>query len=191
MRMAHIIMAYKDPSQIERLVKKMSHPDFDFYIHIDTKFDIAPFEYFSKIERVYLIKNRIKIRWAGYSFTKGVLNCIEEILRTAGKYDYFNSMSGQDYPLTSAKHYSFFERQQGKNFLAIEEYGSEWWKRAEIRIDKYHMTDYDFKGRYVVQFTQSMMPKRKFPMDIRYMEATALHGGRSRKNAQFILFKFH
>jgi hypothetical protein len=58
--MAHIIMAYKDPSQIERLVK-MSHPGFDFYIHVDTKFDQSPFEYLQNIERVYLIKNRGKI----------------------------------------------------------------------------------------------------------------------------------
>jgi hypothetical protein len=46
--MAHIIMAYKDPSQIERLVKTMSHPDFDFYIHVDAKFDQQPFEYLHK-----------------------------------------------------------------------------------------------------------------------------------------------
>ena len=45
MRIAHIIMAYKDPEQIERLVKNMAHPDFDFYVHIDTKFDIAPFAF--------------------------------------------------------------------------------------------------------------------------------------------------
>jgi hypothetical protein len=60
MRMAHIIMAYKDPSQVERLVKKMSHPNFDFYIHVDSKFDQGPFEYLASIERVYLVKNRKK-----------------------------------------------------------------------------------------------------------------------------------
>lgn len=165
MRMAHIIMAYKDPSQIERLVKKMSHPAFDFYIHVDTKFDLEPFEYLAKIERVYLIRNRIKIRWAGFSFTKGVLNSMEEILNSGRDYEYFNSMSGQDYPLTSSQRfYDFIEQQKGKNFLAIEEFGSDWWKQAEIRIDSYHMTDYDFKGRYAVQFVLNrLLPKRKFP----------------------------
>jgi hypothetical protein len=164
--MAHIIMAYKDPPQLERLVKRLSHPGFDFYIHVDTKFDLQPFRYLENIERVYLIQNRIRIRWAGYSFTKGVFNCIEEILKSNRNYDFINCISGQDYPIVSTgSFYSFFEKQQGKNFLALEEYGTEWWKRAAIRIHQYHMTDYDFKGRYVIQrFLNTVMPQRNFPM---------------------------
>lgn len=166
MRMAHIIMAYKDPPQIERLVKRLSHPDFDFYIHVDTKFDLQPFSYLRNIERVYFIQNRIKVRWAGFSFTQGVFNCMEEILNSGRQYDFINNMSGQDYPVVSTKtFYTFFEKQPGKNFLAIEEYGTEWWKRAAIRIHRYHMTDFDFRGRYVVQrLLNAVMPQRTFPM---------------------------
>lgn len=165
MRMAHIIMAYKDPLQLERLVKRMSHPQLDFYIHVDKKFDLAPYEYLGNIERVYIIKHRIKIRWAGYSFTQGVLNCLEEILHSARHYDFFTAMSGQDYPLVPNEAYcDFFEKQPGKNFLAIEEYGTDWWKRAAIRIHRYHMTDFDFKGRYAVQsLLNAVLPQRKFP----------------------------
>lgn len=165
--MAHIIMAYKDPAQIERLVKKLSHPGFDFYIHVDTKFDLAPFEYIANVERVYFIKNRIKIRWAGYSFTQGVFNSMQEILDSGRQYDFISVMSGQDYPIVStAEFYSFFEQKQGKNFLALEEFGSEWWKRAAIRIHKYHMTDFDFKGRYAVQSTlNAVLPDRRFPLN--------------------------
>ncbi len=163
--MAHIIMAYKDPPQLERLVKRMSHENFDFYIHVDTKFDLQPFEYLAKIDRVYLIKNRIKIRWAGFSFTMGVLNSIKEIFSTGRQYDFISSMSGQDYPLVSAQYFhDFFDDQKGRNFLAIEEFGSPWWKQAEIRINQYHFTDFDFKGRYRVQYlVNKILPKRKFP----------------------------
>jgi hypothetical protein len=160
-------MAYKDPAQIERLVKKMSHPAFDFYIHVDTKFDLAPFEFIGKVERVYFIKNRIKVRWAGYSFTQGVFNCMQEVLDTGRQYDFINLMSGQDYPIVSTEtYYSFFEQRPGKSFLAIEEFGSEWWKRAAIRIHKYHMTDFDFKGRYAVQSAlNAVLPDRRFPLN--------------------------
>src|SRR5580765_2789215 len=114
MRMAHIIMAYKDPSQIERLVKKMSHPNFDFYIHVDSKFDQAPFEYLASIERVYLIKKREKIRWAGYSFTHALLQCVEEVIELGRNYDFISAMSGQDYPVKSIDYfYRFFESQMG------------------------------------------------------------------------------
>ena len=163
--MAHIIMAYKDPPQIERLVKKMSHPDFDFYIHVDTKFDIAPFTYLGRIERVYLIHNRRKVRWAGFSFTQALLDSVEEILNSGRKYDYINSMSGQDYPIKSVHDfYAFIQEHQGKYFFAIEKYGSDWWNHAEKRVTHYHMTDFDFKGRYQLQFfINQLMPKRKFP----------------------------
>ncbi|HYF29772.1 MAG TPA: beta-1,6-N-acetylglucosaminyltransferase [Chitinophagaceae bacterium] len=164
--MAHIIMAYKDPPQLERLVKRLSHPGFDFYIHVDTKFDMQPFRFLENIERVYFIQNRVKVRWAGFSFTKAVFNCIEEILTTGKQYDFISCMSGQDYPVVSTDtFYSFFERQRGKNFLAIEKYGSEWWKRAAIRIHQYHMTDFDFRGRYQVQrLINAVLPQRNFPM---------------------------
>lgn len=167
MRMAHILLVYKDPPQIERLIRKLSHPDFDFYIHVDAKFDLAPFEYLQKMERVYFIKNRLKVRWAGFSFTRAVFNSMSEALSSGRGYDFINCMSGQDYPLVSTEAFhAFFERQPGKNFLAIEEYGSEWWKRAAIRIHQYHMTDFDFKGRYRFQyFVNALLPKRNFPLD--------------------------
>ena len=163
--MAHIIMAYKDPAQIERLVKKMSHPHFDFYIHVDSKFDQQPFEYLTSIERVYLIKKREKIRWAGFSFTRTVIQCVDEVLQGEKRYDYISSMSGQDYPVKSTEFfYQFFENRKGKNFLAIEKFGSKWWEEAEHRIANYHMTDFDFKGRYRLQFLiNRILPKRKFP----------------------------
>lgn len=158
-------MAYKDPAQIERLVKKMSHPDFDFYIHVDSKFDQAPFEYLKEIPRVCFIKRRNKVRWAGFSFTQSVLNSVEEILENGKQYDFINSMSGQDYPIKSLQYfYEFFENRIENNFLAIEEFGSEWWKQAEQRIVQYHMTDFDFRGRYRFQFfINRILPRRKFP----------------------------
>ena len=163
--MAHLIMAYKDPSQIERLVKTMSHPDFDFYIHVDAKFDQQPFEYLQQIESVYFIRNRRKVRWAGYSFTQSVFNSLEEILNSGRKYDFISSMSGQDYPIKSISYfYNFFSERLGKNFLAVEKFGSKWWEQAEQRIAEYHMTDFDFKGRYRLQFfINRLMPKRNFP----------------------------
>lgn len=167
MRMAHIIMAYKDPEQIERLVKAMSHPHFDFYIHIDSKFDIGPFEYLNGLERVHLIKKRVKVSWAGYSFIDGLLNSIKEVFASGKKYDYINTLSGQDYPIKSSEEfYRFIEERKGNNFFTIEEFGSDWWKEAEKRISHYHFTDFEFKGRYVFQnIVNKIYSKRKFPFN--------------------------
>ena len=166
MRMAHIIMAYKEPRQIERLLKTMSHPQFDFYIHLDAKFDITPFEYLTKVDRVYFIKKRVKVAWAGYSFIEGVLNSIQEIFETGIEYDYINTLSGQDYPIKPVESfYQFIEERKGHNFFAIEKFGSDWWKTAERRVSYYHMTDFEFKGRYAVQnLINKIAPMRKFPL---------------------------
>lgn len=167
MRMAHMLFVYKDPEQIARLVKKLSHPNFDFYVHVDAKIDQKPFEFLEGFDRVFLVKNRVKVRWAGLSFTQAVLNTMQEIFDTGRQYDFFNAMSGQDYPLVSTEHfYSFFEHQPGKNFFAIEKEGSEWWEHAYIRVHKYHFTDFDFKGRYALQFLlNKIMPKRRIPFN--------------------------
>jgi hypothetical protein len=167
MKMAHMLFVYKDPEQVARLVKKLSHPNFDFYIHVDAKIDQRPFEFLESIDRVYLVKKRIKVRWAGLSFTQAIFNTMQEISGMGRKYDFFNAMSGQDYPLVSTQNfYTFFERQPGKNFLAIEKEGSDWWQHAYIRVHKYHFTDFDFKGRYAVQFVlNKIMPRRKIPFN--------------------------
>jgi len=167
MRMAHMLFVYKDPDQVARIVRKLSHPNFDFYVHVDAKIDQQPFEFLESIDRVSLVKNRVKVRWAGLSFTQAILNTIQEILDTGKQYDFFNAMSGQDYPLVSAENfYSFFERRPGKSFLAIEKEGSEWWEHAYIRVHEYHFTDFDFKGRYALQFLlNKIMPRRKIPFN--------------------------
>lgn len=165
MRMAHIIMAYKDPEQLKRLVKVMSHPDFDFYIHVDAKFDIEPFLFLQDLERVYLIKNRVKVAWAGYSFIDGLLQSLGEIFATGRKYDYFNTMSGQDYPIKPIEQFChFIEERKNNNFFTIEAFGSDWWKTAEKRISHYHLTDFEFRGRYVFQhIINKISSKRRFP----------------------------
>jgi len=164
--MAHLIMAYKDPAQIERLVKKMSHPQFDFFIHVDTKFDLAPFEYLQNIERVHLIQNRQKVRWAGYSFIKALLGSVKEILESNNAYDFINVMSGQDYPIKSTEFiHDFFKERKGTSFIYAEKDGSPWWQKLKGRVLRYHMIDYDFRGKYRIEnWLNALLPKRKFPL---------------------------
>jgi hypothetical protein len=40
MKVAHLIITYTNPAQTARMIKRMQHPDFDFYIHVDAKFPI-------------------------------------------------------------------------------------------------------------------------------------------------------
>src|SRR5215475_10708677 len=87
MKMAHLIMAYKYPHMIERMVRAMSHPGFFFFIHLDKKIDTKEFEYLSGLPNVHFIKKRVYVRWAAFSFSEAIWTSVEEIL-ASGEFDF-------------------------------------------------------------------------------------------------------
>src|SRR5690606_33969908 len=105
MKVAHLIMAYKHPVQLEKLVRRLNHPSFDIYIHLDKKIDIENFQFISKQQRVFFIKNRKVCNWGGFSFVIAITVSLKEILAKEVKYDYINLLSGQDYPIKSNAHF--------------------------------------------------------------------------------------
>ena len=166
MRIAFLIMAHKDPLQIERLLKKFEHTAFHFYIHLDKKTRMKEFSHLDSLGQVHFISKRVKVRWASYSFVDALLNSFMEILDSGINYDYISVMSGQDYPIKPVSEiYSFLENNKGKNFICYEDPQGAWWKEAITRVTKYHFTNYDFKGRYRLQYLLNLiMPDRKFPL---------------------------
>jgi len=166
MKMAFLVMAYKDPPQIERLIKKFGCEHYDFYIHLDRKIDIRQFEYLRKIGQTYFVKSRVKVNWGSYGVTEGILNSLKEILNSGKKYDFISIVSGQDYLIKpAASFYSYLQKNPGKNFIYFEDPGDHWWNHAITRINQYHMTNFSFKGRYRLQFLiNRVAPKRKFPL---------------------------
>jgi hypothetical protein len=165
MRIACLIMAHRDPSQIERLIKKFDHPGFAFYIHLDAKIGLDDYSYLGQLENVHFIKQRTKVRWASFSFVKALLISFQEILDSGEHYDYVSVMSGQDYPIKPVeKIYSHLVEKAGSNFICFEEDGSAWWNHAISRVHKYHFTNFGFIGRYRFQFLiNRILPDRKFP----------------------------
>jgi len=159
-------MAYKDPSQLERLINKLNREGSHFYIHLDKKINKTPFLYLEKIDAVRFIEKRIVVNWGGYSLTKAIVCSLKEILDSGVDYDYLSIMSGQDYPIKPANTlYTHLERNNGRNFIFFEEPGEAWWSHASSRIHQYHMTSFGFRGRYRLQFLiNRVMPRRKFPL---------------------------
>lgn len=163
MRVAHLIITYTNPEQTERMIRRMQHPDFDFYIHIDAKLPISSHKALAAIPNVYLIKNRIKVRWAAFSTMQAVFNSLQEILNSARSYDFISLMSGQDYPIKSAQYMqAFFAERKGKLLLKYRSFEGDWEEGFE-RINKYHLTDYHFKGQYRLQLIINALVKRVVP----------------------------
>lgn len=169
MRIAHLIITYTNPQQTYRMIQRMVDPDFDFYIHVDAKLPILSHEFLTQLPNVYLIKNRIKVQWAGYSTIQAEFNSIQEILDANKQYDFVTLLSGQDYPIaTVAEMKQFYEERKGKLLLKYCDFQNEWPEGME-RVSRYYMDNFSFPGRYFIEKLMNIfLPKRKFPKGIQF-----------------------
>ena len=168
MRIAHLILAHKNPGQLERLIDALSHPAFDFYVHLDKKANLDDFVYLSGKGNVYFIKKRVNVKWAGYSLVQAQLNGIQEIVDTKN-YDYLNVLSAQDFPLKPPEYiFQFLKKNKGFEFISSvdEEKEPVWWQVAKRRVTKYHLENWpDFPGKYRIQNAINLITgTRKYPL---------------------------
>lgn len=167
MRIAHLILTYTNPRQTERMIRRLSHQNFDFYIHVDKKFDINPHLFLESIPNVYFINNRIDVRWAGFSTVTATFECIKEIVATGIEYDFINFLSGQDYPIKSADYINgFFVQNTGKEFISYRDIKNDW-KEGLIRMERYFLSSYSFKGKHRLEaLINKILPKRTLPYNL-------------------------
>jgi hypothetical protein len=173
MRIAHIIITHKNPVQLERMLQKMQHPEFDFYIHVDKKVDINSYQYLTQIRGVNLIKKRLNCNWGGYSTLQAMVSSLKEVILSGVNYGFYNLLSGQDYPLKSNDYiYNFLLDNADKSFIYYENENSDWWENAVHRFQRYHLTDFNFRGKTFIEgLINKVMPIRKFPFSMK------LYGG--------------
>lgn len=166
MRIAHLIIAHKNPAQLERLISTMKHPDADVYIHIDKKVSQDPFNYLANQEQVKFIKERIYCNWGGFSIVETVVQSIDEIIASGVQYDFINLLSAQDYPIKPIDDiHEFLNQRLGYSFVSFDESNdTKWWQEAGNRYKKYHFTDMNFNGKYFIQkIINAILPERKLP----------------------------
>jgi hypothetical protein len=158
-------MAYKDPSQLERLVKRLYHPNFDFYIHVDSNTSLAPFQYLEALPNVYFTRKMYPMIWASYRLIEALSLFMEELLASDRNYDFISAFTGQDYPIQPTNYiYDYFSNRLNNSFITLEDQDSPWYKRCESRFKTYHMTYYRFRGRYAIQSLLQLLPPRKMPL---------------------------
>lgn len=169
MKIAHLILTHKEPEQLERLIKALDHPAVDFYIHIDKKADITPFQYLFNRHNVFMVQQRTSIYWAGYGTIQAILNGFVEVLPK--NYTYINVMSGQDFPLKSPEYiYQFLKKHEGTEFITARPI-KEIWSDGHLRVEKYHLVNWRWpiRGKYrLEQLINAILPKRKFPLKFEF-----------------------
>jgi hypothetical protein len=163
-KIAHLILAHKNPQQLLRLISRLDHPQFDFYIHLDKKTDIRSFAPVFEKKNVFPIHNRTSIYWAGYGTIQAIINGFREI---PGNYRYINVISGQDFPLRAPEHIYNLLAADHREFITCETIdGTSSWGNVAPRVRNYHLVNWRIPGKYRLEkWANKLLPPRKFPMD--------------------------
>ena len=164
MRLAHLILAYHQPVQLERLVKRLVSGNADIYIQLDIKTNMDAFQHLASLQNVQFVKNRVNVTWGLYSMVEATIQGYQQILQSGVSYTHINLISGQDYPLKDAKTIEdFFFANPDKSFMKFKPIFEEW-PESIRRITKYDLGDYQFPLRYQLQgILNKIMPDREMP----------------------------
>jgi hypothetical protein len=142
MKIAYIVLAYKNPDQLGRLIQTLINKDSAFYLHIDKKSNISDFRgVLSKLNKSTKITMlpRINSYWGGPGILTAILHGLDKILHD-GNYNRIVLISGQDYPIKSISYiFNYFEINESKNFIPHFKLPSEiWGEEGMTRIKNYH-----------------------------------------------------
>lgn len=167
MTIAYLILAHNNPSQLQRLVQKLSNNQTDIYIHIDAKANLTEFMKITALPNVYFVTKREKVYWGAYSIVQATVNGFEQMLASGKAYDYITLLSGQDYPLKSnAVILDFFKANPDKAFMEFYSV-NDVWQEAIPRLNKYYLTNYPFAGSTKLEtLLNKFLPKRQPPKDL-------------------------
>ena len=167
MKIAHIILVHNKPDQLHRLLMAIAHPDVVSFIHIDKKCRMDDFSFLTKLDNVVTVSKRIDVTWGGFSIVRAIVTSINEISRHTSTFDYVNLISGQDYPLKSPKAIlDYLYQHPGRIFMDYFLPGHRWLEDLNIKLFRYHLTDYKFKGSTrLEQYLSKILPSISIPKD--------------------------
>lgn len=115
-----LITAYKDPTQLEKLIESLDCEYSYFYIHIDKKSDLSNHKTIVNLKAKYnvsILENSICVNWGGFSHLEAILELIKECY-SIPEISYFHCLSGQCYPIKSIEEIcSFFEINNNSEYI--------------------------------------------------------------------------
>lgn len=97
-KIAYLVLAHADPKHFERLVNAINY-NASFFIHLDAKSDIAPFQKLSLPDNLIFIQNRVRVSWGSISMVDATLRLMEEALNSGEAFTHLVLLSGADYPI--------------------------------------------------------------------------------------------
>lgn len=164
MKIAHLILAHAAPAQLSKLMGALESENAWCFVHLDRKADFNAFSLLQNRDRVIFVTDRVDVGWGAYSIVEATLRGFRAIAGSGVDFSYINLLSGADYPLQSPSQiHDFLAQNHGKNFLEYYSVHDEW-TEAIPRLTSYHLTNYNFPGKYLVQkWMNRLLPTRTMP----------------------------
>lgn len=117
MKIAFLISTSKDARHLRDLVDSLPAAA-DYYIHVDAKRDLLPFENPVRRQNVTFIRDRVSIVPGSISEVQAQVELLRKAL-AAGGYDYLVYLGGLDYPLWSNDRITgFLANANGKEIIS-------------------------------------------------------------------------
>lgn len=117
MKHAYLIIANKNPAQLQLLINMIDDSRNDIYVLVDKKSKNFPNSFNSKKSNLYMLP-RMCINWGDYTQIKAEMSLLKESQKH-DRYDYFHLLSGQDLPLVNQdKIHEFFDENPNKEFIS-------------------------------------------------------------------------
>lgn len=160
MKIAYIILAYKDPEQVFGMMRSLQNISASFFLHVDANSKIDGFKNFPDNldqTRIHLSENRFKTNWSSFGCVEAILFNMKKIVSLGDKFDFVITLTGQDYPLQKLIDIEKRLLQNPNNiYMEFFKLPSPKWKNGGIsRVMSYHFNL--FKNRTVIKIFHRMM----------------------------------
>lgn len=165
MNVAFLLMAHEQHSHLARLIRSLDGDWASFFVHIDRKSDLAPFEVTIPDQpNVVLLdgEKRVRTNWGGFSLVQAILNLLEATGSGERPFDRYCLLSGADFPIKSQ---AFIKREfdTSTEFLRVDRrLGRSDRNRHRRFVTRYHFPDVPVPRRWVWTAASSLLPRRRY-----------------------------
>jgi hypothetical protein len=173
-RIAYVISAYKTPTQLVRLVDRLTTSSASFFVHVDRRTPDPVYREMREplAERDVTFLARHACRWGDFGHVAATLKGLRASIDDGRAFDYTILLTGQDYPLRTADELAtFFAERTPSSFLhyaplPYRGFGEPWADGGWPRVRAWHFWPL---GRHV-PFPNRYLPlplRRRFPHGLR------------------------
>lgn len=147
-RHAYMILAHHEFDLLQLLVSTLDDERNDIFIHFDLKVPATILPSLEvKLSRLYIIQNRIDVRWGDVSVVEAEYALFEAVALSGNDYTYCHLLSGVDLPLKSQDYiHTFFEKHEGFEFVGYYS-GDNLAESIDRKVRCYHPFAHSFKGQ--------------------------------------------